>query len=79
MIEPFHNLLSGDLSSIIIHFYFVYQNNLSCISLLIPFLNLIFYPIIDYTLDWNMLAKPIWVVMMDKKQSITGSKINAKE
>ena len=28
---------------------------------------------IDHTKDWNMLAKPIWVVMMEKSQWMIGS------
>ena len=34
---------------------------------------LIFILNIDHTKDWNMLAKPIWVVMMEKSQSMIGS------
>ena len=28
---------------------------------------------IDHIKDWNMLAKPIWVAMMEKSQSMIGS------
>ena len=28
---------------------------------------------IDHTKDWNILAKPIWVVVMEKSQSMIGS------
>ena len=34
---------------------------------------LIFILNIDHTKDWNMLAKPIWVVMMETSQSMIGS------
>ena len=34
---------------------------------------LIFILNIDHTKDWNMLAKPIWVVMIEKSQSMIGS------
>ena len=36
---------------------------------------LIFILNIDHTKDWNMLAKPIWVVMMETSQTMIGSKI----
>ena len=34
---------------------------------------LIFILNIDHTKDWNMLAKPMWVVMVEKSQSMIGS------
>ena len=37
---------------------------------------LIFILNIDHTKDWNMVGKPIWVVVMEKSQSMIGSLIN---